>query len=131
MVRATAEEQRATQERETEDHFHKVLVVRRLRKVSGKVFARLGVGLGLSGIFGRRRGRGSGTTEEQASGDEGEDELRSGAKNVEDGRAPMSGRVSSNKGDDFGLFFHETCGQRNVFNLPQAGRQYEEQILMR
>ena len=96
-----------------------ILTLRGLRKVSGKIFARLGISLGLGGIFGRRRGRRSpGTAGEQGKSAENENELKSRSNR----------RQSPNKRSGFNLIVHETCRQRNLYNLPPAWRQYEGQI---
>ena len=109
----------------------RMLTLRRLRKASGKVFLRLGVGFGLGRIFGRGRGwRPAGTADEQGGRDENEDELKRRWNNPGAGGGPLDGRLSANKGGDLGLIFHETCRQRNVFSLLRAARQYEEQILV-
>ena len=54
----------------------RMLALRGLRKASGKVFPRLGLGFGLGGIFGRGRGRRpAGTADEQGGRGENEGEL--------------------------------------------------------
>ena len=122
LLRASTDEQCAARQGEGEDHFHRgMLTLRGLRKVSGKIFARLVISLGLGGIWRRRRRwRPAGTSSEQG---------HRGENKGESHRRSMNRRQGPPQSGGYNLDYHETCKQGNVFNLPRAGRQYEEQLL--
>jgi hypothetical protein len=95
----------------------RMLTLRRLREAVGKVFPSLGLGLGLSGIRRRWRWGRASAAGQHGRRDQNEDE-------------PLERKGRTRKASNFSLCFHERCRQGNVFNLPQAARQYEEQILV-